>query len=74
MIAFLFAGFGTSSSALEFCFHVLAWHPDQMAILQNEIDEIISTKQNIDYDDLLKLEYMDLFIKEVLRMYPIPTE
>ena len=76
MIAFLFAGFGTSSSALEYCFHVLAWHPDQMAKLQAELDDNFgyASKQDLDYDDLNKLDYMDMFIKEVLRMYPIPTE
>ena len=45
-----------------------------MVKLQNELDQMFSIQEDIEYDDLSKLEYMDMFIKEILRMYPIPTE
>jgi len=69
----LTAGHETTSFALISCTYVLATHPD----IQNKIyDEIIAfSDSNIDYDLLVsKLNYMDLFLREVLRMYPVSIQ
>jgi cytochrome P450 len=39
---FLAAGFETVYNALNYCFHVLATHPDEMKKLQEEIDTLFS--------------------------------
>jgi cytochrome P450 len=69
----LVAGFETTSSALTYCFFVLAHHPDELEKLQEEIDAHFSSDPSfeITVDNVDEFEYMDLFIKEVLRMFPI---
>ena len=71
LATFLLAGFETTSSALNFCFYVLAKHPEQMSKLQGELDRFINTNSELNYDTICQLSYLDLFVKEVLRMYPI---
>lgn len=39
MVGFLLAGFETTSTALGYCFHILAHHPDELSELQSELDE-----------------------------------
>ena len=39
--------------------------------LQEEVDEVIGQKSYISFEDLAKLEYMQLVFKETLRMYAI---
>ncbi|CAF4254079.1 unnamed protein product, partial [Adineta steineri] len=80
-VAYMVAGYETSSSALAYATYVLAKHPDVLEKLQDEIDQLpIDTDDNIsdenikeypDYDTITHLSYMDMFISEVLRMYPI---
>ncbi|CAF1531754.1 unnamed protein product, partial [Didymodactylos carnosus] len=58
---FLLAGYETTATALAYCTYVLAKYQNIQGKLQMEIDA---------END----EYLDLFIKEVLRMYPIPIQ
>ncbi|CAF4034512.1 unnamed protein product [Rotaria sp. Silwood1] len=62
---FLIAGFETSSTALACATYILASNPHEQIKLQEGIDR----SQLSDVNDL---EQLDLFVKEVLRMYPIP--
>lgn len=63
---FLLAGYETTATALAYCTYVLATHPAHQEKLRMEIDKAEENAQRIDY--------MDLFIREVLRMHPIaPT-
>lgn len=71
---FLFAGTETISITLANCMYVLAKYPDELKKLQREIDEEFDFTKNSDdevYENANKLEYLDMFIKEVLRMYPV---
>lgn len=75
------AGYETSSTALAYATYELARRPDILHKLQTEIDQLpLSTDYNDaddeakkypDYDIVAQMPYMDLFISEVLRMYPI---
>ena len=58
-LLFLTAGYETTSASFTYATYILAPHIDVQKRLQNELD-----------DDT---NYMDLFWKEVLRMYPIAT-
>ncbi|UJR24390.1 hypothetical protein I4U23_005767 [Adineta vaga] len=82
IFAFMAAGYETTSTALACATYVLATHPDILEKLQAEIDQLpLSTDNNNDDDDEMKkypdydvvaqLSYMDMFVSEVLRMYPI---
>lgn len=74
-IAFLLAGYETTATTLGYCMYVLATHPEELKKLQDEIDSSFGQKTEepveLNYESVNHLEYLDLFIKEVLRMYPI---
>lgn len=76
MVGFLLAGFETTSSALNYSFFVLANHHDELLKLQEELDLHFGKESNQepDFDNINNLEYLDMFIKEVLRMYPISSK
>jgi cytochrome P450 len=51
---------------------MLIKHPKEMEKLQNEIDA--NCAESFTYENISNLEYLDLFLKEVLRMYPIANK
>ena len=72
---FMAAGYETTSTTLGYIMYILATHPSEQTKLLKLIDETFPYDNNIDhlldYDLLNNMEYMDWFIKETLRMYPI---
>ncbi|CAF4309981.1 unnamed protein product, partial [Rotaria sordida] len=57
---------------MSYCTYVLANHQDIQEKLQEEIKLYSDdTDQSSIYDTVEKLIYLDMFIKEVIRMYPI---
>ena len=67
---FMLAGFETTSTFLAYGTYVLATHPEIQKKLQDEVDSVLEgTDPVMDYETVADLEYMDLFVKEVLRMY-----
>ncbi|CAF1333431.1 unnamed protein product [Didymodactylos carnosus] len=71
---FMIAGYETTSTALAYCTYVLANHPEEQLKLQEEIDEYLlqnEDEEDPDYDVINRMPYMDMVIKEVLRMHPI---
>jgi cytochrome P450 len=74
MNAFLFmlAGFNTTATVLAYSTHVLAKHSDIQAKLQTEIDEHWTEgEEEINYETVADMTYMNFFIREVLRMYRV---
>ena len=74
------AGYETTSTALACATYELARHPEVLQKLQAEVDQLPldnddkpdeETKTNPDYDVVAQMPYMDMFVSEVLRMYPI---
>jgi cytochrome P450 len=74
------AGYETTSTSLAYATYELARHPEVLQKLQTEIDELPlgnddesseEAKKYPDYDIVAQMPYMDMFISEVLRMYPI---
>ncbi|CAF0806839.1 unnamed protein product [Didymodactylos carnosus] len=76
---FMVAGYETTSSALAYCTYILANYPEVQKKLKQEIDQYFGDhseqdqKKDLDYDAVNRMGYMEMFIKEVLRMYPIPV-
>uniref|UniRef100_A0A1I7TRP5 Cytochrome P450 n=1 Tax=Caenorhabditis tropicalis TaxID=1561998 RepID=A0A1I7TRP5_9PELO len=70
VFAFLVAGYDTTANTLAYACHMLMKHPEKMEKAQKEIDEIC-TSENISYDDMSKLKYVDAIIKETLRLFPV---
>ncbi|XP_042301552.1 cholesterol 24-hydroxylase-like isoform X2 [Sceloporus undulatus] len=69
-VNFFFAGHETSANQLSFTIMELARHPEILAKLQAEVDDIIGVKGNISYKDLANLKYLSQVLKESLRLYP----
>ena len=70
----LAAGYETSSTALGYCTYRLAMHQDIQEKLYEELVEHWSSDKSC-YDVIMsKLPYMDLFVREVLRMHPIAIQ
>ena len=68
------AGYETTSTALSYITYVLATHPDEQQKLQEHIDAHFNAENEHDmpsYDTISQMDYLDMFIRETLRMYPI---
>ncbi len=66
----MFAGHDTSTSTLTFMMHELARHPDVVARLQEEQDEVLGGEAP-DIDRLEReMPYLEMVLDEVLRLYP----
>ncbi|CAF1075862.1 unnamed protein product [Rotaria sordida] len=71
---FMVAGYETTSAALAYITYVLATHPNEQRKLQEHIDAHFDHNVDQDilsYELISKMEYLDMFIRETLRMYPI---
>jgi thromboxane-A synthase len=68
------AGYETTSTALASSTYILAKNPDIQDKLQAEVDgQEWNDDNQVNYEIIMNLNYMDLFVREVLRMYPIST-
>ncbi|XP_012878861.1 PREDICTED: cytochrome P450 3A13 [Dipodomys ordii] len=70
-IIFIFAGYETTSLTLSFAMYLLALHPDVQKKLQEEVDRTLPNKAPVTYDAVMEMEYVDMVVNEVLRLYPI---
>jgi len=68
-VLFLNAGFETTSLNLAYSTYQLAKHPNIQTKLQKEIDEHWRDEEEIDYDIINDMTYLDMFIREVLRTH-----
>lgn len=59
----------TTSNALSITLYLLAKHPDVQEKLRQEILNAQNGGNDIDYDDLTRLPYLDAICRETLRLY-----
>ncbi|XP_072284111.1 cholesterol 24-hydroxylase-like isoform X2 [Pyxicephalus adspersus] len=69
-VTFFIAGQETTANQLSFTVIELARNPDILKKAQEEVDEVIGSKRDLEYDDLGKLQYLSQVLKESLRLYP----
>ncbi|NWH74052.1 CP3AT protein, partial [Piaya cayana] len=69
-LVFVFAGYETSSSTLNFLSYNLATHPDVQQKLQDEIDANLANKATPTYNAIMQMEYLDMVVNESLRLFP----
>lgn len=63
-------GTDTTTTTIEWAMTELIKHPKIMAKVQAEIRHVAIEKVDFDEDDLMKLNYLKLVIKETLRLHP----
>lgn len=69
-VTFFIAGQETTANQLSFTVIELARNPDILKKAQDEVDEVLGSKRDLEYDDLGKLQYLSQVLKESLRLYP----
>ncbi|CAM4987320.1 unnamed protein product, partial [Rotaria socialis] len=68
------ADYETTSTALAYTSHVLVTHPNEHLKLQEHIGSRFNPDTDNEvssYETISKMEYLDMFIGEALRIYPI---
>lgn len=68
---FFFGGFETTSGLLSFAAHELAANPEIQGKVHAEIDRVLVSNDEITFERVNGLVYLDAVINETLRMYPI---
>ncbi|XP_020202465.1 cytochrome P450 CYP736A12 [Cajanus cajan] len=61
----------TSSNVIEWAISELVRHPRVMENLQNELKNVVGINTMVDETDLTKLSYLDMVVKETLRLHPV---
>ena len=70
----MIAGYETTSTALSYVAYVLATNLTEQRKLQEHIDTHFQSQTDDDmpsYDIVSNMDYLDMFVRETLRMYPI---
>ncbi|CAJ1062693.1 cytochrome P450 4B1 [Xyrichtys novacula] len=67
---FMFEGHDTTASGLSFILYCLACHPEHQKLCREEINQVLDGKDTMEWEDLSKIPYTTMCIKESLRMYP----
>ncbi|KAL6705889.1 hypothetical protein ACN47E_006349 [Coniothyrium glycines] len=76
LLILLFAGHDTTASTLCYCYHLLQKHPEKLAKVRQELDDIfgvgISANEQLRRDPytINRCDYTLAVIKEVLRLWP----
>lgn len=71
ILTMFFAGHETTANTLTWAFYYLSQHPAILAELQREVDSVLSSDRLPTADDLSRLPYTMMVIKETMRIQPI---
>lgn len=69
-VFFLIAGYDTTSSALCMSSYLLAMNKQHQEKLIQEVDKFAPRREDVTYEILSKMEYLDGVVRESLRLYP----
>ncbi|CAI5777231.1 cytochrome P450 4B1-like [Podarcis lilfordi] len=67
---FLFEGHDTTTSGISWTLYAMAQNPAHQQKCREEIKEILGERETLCWDDLSKMTYTTMCIKESLRVYP----
>ncbi|NXJ09032.1 CP4B1 protein, partial [Odontophorus gujanensis] len=67
---FMFEGHDTTASGVSWLLYSMALHPEHQARCREEIQGIMGNRDTIEWEDLGKMTYSTMCIKESLRLFP----
>ncbi|KAK7314525.1 hypothetical protein VNO77_33051 [Canavalia gladiata] len=65
------ASIDTSATVIEWAMSELLRHPKVMKKLQDELNNVVGINRQVEESDLVKLPYLNMVVKETLRLYPV---
>ncbi|KAL2343004.1 hypothetical protein Fmac_004289 [Flemingia macrophylla] len=71
MLDMLAGSMDTSATAIEWTLSELLKNPRVMKKVQMELESVVGMKRKVEESDLTKLEYLDMVIKESMRLHPV---
>lgn len=60
----------TSATAIDYAMSELIRHPQGMKKLQHELKKVVGMNRPVEESDIESLEYLDMVVKETLRLHP----
>ncbi|KAJ6908040.1 cytochrome P450 71AU50-like [Populus alba x Populus x berolinensis] len=70
MLDMLVGSVDTSATVIDWAFSELIKNPRVMKKLQKELEEVVGKQRMVEESDLERLEYLDMVVKETLRLHP----
>ncbi|ELU06918.1 hypothetical protein CAPTEDRAFT_218351 [Capitella teleta] len=67
---FMFEGHDTTASGLSWCLYNLARHPEYQDRCRKEVMDVMGDRSDVEWDDMSKLTFLTMCIKESLRLHP----
>ncbi|XP_043430828.1 cytochrome P450 4B1 isoform X1 [Prionailurus bengalensis] len=67
---FMFEGHDTTTSGISWFLYCMALYPEHQSRCREEVCEILGDRDSFQWDDLGKMTYLTMCIKESLRLYP----
>ncbi|XP_058699231.1 cytochrome P450 4B1-like [Poecile atricapillus] len=67
---FMFEGHDTTASGISWLFYCMSLHPEHQQRCREEIQDILGDRDTIEWEDLGKMTYTTMCIKESLRLFP----
>ncbi|XP_078346495.1 cytochrome P450 4F3-like [Oculina patagonica] len=74
VMTFMFAGHDTTASSISWTLYNLARFPEHQEKCREEIDEVLGNNEEFEWNDLGKLKYVHLCIKESNRLYSVVSQ
>ncbi|OTA91948.1 hypothetical protein M434DRAFT_396775 [Hypoxylon sp. CO27-5] len=70
LLNFTSAGHESSATTISWCLYILATNPSIQDRLRSEINSLLKTNPEPDYDSIFGLPFLHNFLREVLRVFP----
>ncbi|XP_074122119.1 cytochrome P450 4B1-like isoform X1 [Sminthopsis crassicaudata] len=67
---FMFEGHDTTSSAISWFLYCISLHPEHQQQCREEVQDILGNRDTVQWEDLGKMTYLTMCIKESFRLYP----
>ncbi|KAK7291447.1 hypothetical protein RIF29_06593 [Crotalaria pallida] len=71
IIDIIIGAYDTSAVTIEWAMSELLRHPRVMNKLQNELENVVGLNREVEETDLENLPYLNMVVKETLRLYPV---